>query len=268
MAASGNTVGSFDTHGTLLQLMGLTSGSGKLLYNNTLKMRVGSTYWYLPLSSAQGSYTSAYPIALTCAADAITVTQTDSAGGINAILVNNTVTATGAVAHKAVEVNVVYDPASTGGSVPIAIAGKVTLAAGKTHNTLYMWGIQGGLKFLTGSTVDSNQAAAARFVLEEAGAVTYTGKVTGLYVDNLITSPMGSESSQGISIARFANHGGNVNSMLEFYANECDNLFAISGSLAASGGPVVETSNGGATRKYRVEVMIEGDTCYLSAYTD
>jgi len=59
---SGATASQFDSYGYLFNLQGLTAGSTKLLYNNTLKCVIGSTAWYLPLSSAQGSYTTAYPI--------------------------------------------------------------------------------------------------------------------------------------------------------------------------------------------------------------
>ena len=62
---SGATKGEFDNHGFFFNIQGLTSATTHLLYNNTLKMAVGSTTWYLPMSSAEASYTSAYPIALT-----------------------------------------------------------------------------------------------------------------------------------------------------------------------------------------------------------
>lgn len=49
----------------LFNLTGLTDETGHLLYNNTLKMKVNTTTWYMPLSSAEGSYTTAYPIVST-----------------------------------------------------------------------------------------------------------------------------------------------------------------------------------------------------------
>ena len=65
MGNSGDAAGDFDANGFLFRIGGLTDGSTNLLYRNTLKMGIGSTTWYLPLSSAQGSYTTAYPIAST-----------------------------------------------------------------------------------------------------------------------------------------------------------------------------------------------------------
>lgn len=64
--ATGTLASAFDTSGFLFQLgAGMTAASGKILYNNTIRVKVGSTTWYLPLSSAEGTYTSAYPVVLT-----------------------------------------------------------------------------------------------------------------------------------------------------------------------------------------------------------
>jgi len=54
---SGATAGQFDDYGYLFNIQGLTSTTTHLLYNNTLKCVIGSTVWYLPLSTAEGSFT-------------------------------------------------------------------------------------------------------------------------------------------------------------------------------------------------------------------
>lgn len=54
-------------------LMGCESGSNHMFYNNTLRCKILTTNWYMPLSSAQGSYTTAYPIVCTGAERAITI---------------------------------------------------------------------------------------------------------------------------------------------------------------------------------------------------
>lgn len=61
----GGTATDFDARGYFFSLQGLTGATTAVLYNNTLKCLIGTTKWYLPLSSDEGSYTSAYPIALT-----------------------------------------------------------------------------------------------------------------------------------------------------------------------------------------------------------
>ena len=62
---SGDANGDFDDNGFWMVTKGLTAGAGHVLYNNTLRMGIGTTTWYLPLSSAQGSFTTAYPIVST-----------------------------------------------------------------------------------------------------------------------------------------------------------------------------------------------------------
>jgi len=76
---SGDADGDFDDNGFLLFLAGLTDGTGHLLYNNTLRIGVGTTAWYLPMSSAEGSFTTAYPI-VTSNATAIDFTGTVTKG--------------------------------------------------------------------------------------------------------------------------------------------------------------------------------------------
>ena len=83
---SGNTKGEFDDHGYLFNIQGLTSGTTHLLYNNTLKCAIGSTKWYIPLSSAQASYTTAYPIVVSGVTTGITI----SGAGTNALTITQT----------------------------------------------------------------------------------------------------------------------------------------------------------------------------------
>jgi len=55
----------FSDNAFMFHLLGETSGTGNLLYNNTIRVRVGTTSWYLPLSSAEGTFTTVYPIVTT-----------------------------------------------------------------------------------------------------------------------------------------------------------------------------------------------------------
>lgn len=70
---SGDADGDFDDNGFFFVLSGLNDATGHLLYNNTLKVGVGTTTWYMPLSSAQGSFTTAYPIVTSYATTALTI---------------------------------------------------------------------------------------------------------------------------------------------------------------------------------------------------
>jgi hypothetical protein len=77
-------IGSVEDYGFLMRLDGFTSGTGNILYNNTIRNRIGSTTWYLPMSSAEGEYETAYLIDVTNTTDASSLTagsiQTD--GGL------------------------------------------------------------------------------------------------------------------------------------------------------------------------------------------
>ncbi|MBC8180488.1 hypothetical protein H8E88_05120 [candidate division KSB1 bacterium] len=42
-----------------------TDATGNMWYDNTLRIQIETTDWYIPLSSAEGSYTSAYPVVIT-----------------------------------------------------------------------------------------------------------------------------------------------------------------------------------------------------------
>ena len=68
---SGDADGDFDDHGFLMSFQGLNDATGHVLYHNTLKMAVGTTTWYLPLSSAEGNYTTVYQIVCNYAAGTI-----------------------------------------------------------------------------------------------------------------------------------------------------------------------------------------------------
>jgi len=62
---SDNASSDFNLYGLLWHLVGLEDVTTKVWYDNTLKIQIDTTKWYIPLSSAEGSYTSAYPVNLT-----------------------------------------------------------------------------------------------------------------------------------------------------------------------------------------------------------
>jgi len=52
----------FGLYGLLWHVVGLYDHSGKVWYDNTLKIQIDTTKWWIPLSEAEGSYTTSYPI--------------------------------------------------------------------------------------------------------------------------------------------------------------------------------------------------------------
>ena len=83
MNASGTTIGQFEGTGALINIGGLTDSTGNIWFDNTLRIGIGTTAWYLPMSTAQASYTTAYPIVSTnIAAFDATVTMANTAGNV------------------------------------------------------------------------------------------------------------------------------------------------------------------------------------------
>lgn len=234
----------------------------------TRGLHLDSQYGTITTGIVVGTTTTGMTIG-TCTGHGILITNSDGTGSMEEIHVNSEFTATGAVAHKAILAECSYTPASAGGSVPIAIAGMTDLAAGKTHNALYMWGVQGGLKFNDDSVVSGSQYAAGRFVLEEgSGTITYTsGNIAGIYIDNLITSPMASESSGQIDLMRIANHGGLMDNAINLYGPNLTNLFYLGGCTTAGCVTATAASAVHGTLTKKIAISIDGVTYYLLAST-
>ncbi len=53
---SGEVTYQFDYYGLLWHIVGLYDASGKVLYENTLKIQIDETKWWIPLSLAEGMY--------------------------------------------------------------------------------------------------------------------------------------------------------------------------------------------------------------------
>jgi len=64
----GTTVANWDTVGNLFIISGYTAAQNKFIYQDTIRMKLGLTNMWIPLSSVQGTYTTAYPIVSTYSA--------------------------------------------------------------------------------------------------------------------------------------------------------------------------------------------------------
>ena len=78
---SGTAATDFDTYGDFFKLQGVTANAGKMLGAGSSTLRIGTgalaaTKLYIPLSTAEGTYTSAYPVALTYSGTALDITNT------------------------------------------------------------------------------------------------------------------------------------------------------------------------------------------------
>ena len=247
--ASG-TLTNFNASGFFLHVNGLSAGATAMLSadSQTLKCLVGaSTTRYMLLSQA---------------ANTLSLTLTDTAGGSYGVRVVTTLTSIAAVACRAVSGEVVYTPATvaSGGSVPIGVAGKVTLSA-TCESDLYMWGVQGQLHLANTSVITCSQIAAGRFVLTADADPTITsGIISGIYIDNLIATSLaaGADWSCGM---RIANHGGGMDDMISFYTPNVTNLFHFESATAMISNITGGGVHGGTIQRIRCDFA--GTTYYM-----
>lgn len=52
----------FDDFGEFIRIVGLTDATTHVWFDNTLRIHIGTTDWFIPLSEAEGSYTTQYQI--------------------------------------------------------------------------------------------------------------------------------------------------------------------------------------------------------------
>lgn len=131
--------------------------------------------------------------------DGIKISLTDAEGGYEGILIDNTFTKVGAVAHKAIFSKVTYTPATAGTACPIAIEGQVFLNGDLTEANNYNgygWGVQGRIHVVDETTIaftgDYDPGAVyagLRGVMTDGGtSSTYTdGTLTALYAESQLS---------------------------------------------------------------------------------
>ena len=86
----------FDLYGLLWHIVGLDDNSTKVWYDNTLKIQIDTTKWWIPLSEAEGSYTTSYPIVSNMTTGAA-IDLTAPATGIDIGIADHGIHFTGAV---------------------------------------------------------------------------------------------------------------------------------------------------------------------------
>lgn len=140
--------GKIDDDAFLFVLDGFTAGSESVLYGNTLKMKVGTTTYYLPMSTAQATFTTAYPIVSTYAGTVFTSTSTiTSTDHIMHLTVNdNSTISTGR--NSGLYVEYVVGGAKTGGECnPVSVRGTITDSVGSFYAYHALCNITSGKNF-------------------------------------------------------------------------------------------------------------------------
>jgi len=279
---SGDANGDFDDLGFLMVLTGLTDATTHVWYDNTLRIGVGTATWYLPMSSAEASYTTAYPIATTS-----TIAST-GAGDVTAISVEGTVKlalgigattalTTATTAMSAVKVQSAFS-ATTGYHVGAWFVGNYTAAGAAggsvyalrghaavtgTQTTVgtaaYIVGVHGRCA-VTGTAYNSSAIYAGVLAQMLAGGTwTAANLVYCLWVDNqLATNPTtGTVAMVGI---RQNNNSSTavVDHCFDIYGPKIDNFINFD-TCTGSGSFISNSAATGSVKKVKCKI---GDTDY------
>ena len=250
---AGGAATQFDLYGLLWHIVGLTDVSTKVWYDNTLKIQIDTTKWWIPLSEAEGSYTTSYPIVSTCGDVAIDVTNTISG-------------------------------AANMGSVEITTADTVA-GAGLIGRGLYISYDNNGVK--TGAQAESNGISidmdADANVQSLYGINVYTGALTGAtinrvaaytcYIDDMPATVNGVSCIHLETAAQTAGGTRDYISMRSHFLQDGILTFRSGGDVAtyflvfdpAIVQPV-QAFNAAGNGDYSIKCYINGETTYIHTY--
>jgi len=111
-------MGHFDDYFNLFYINGPAAGAGNLIGagNSTLRVNLNGTSRYIPTSSAEGSFTFAYPVVLTYNGTLLDVDSTTAAssGNVNCIDIDYTNSSSGIVNMRAMEVDLTMAASCSG----------------------------------------------------------------------------------------------------------------------------------------------------------
>ncbi len=259
----------------LFDLGGLNSematGSGNIYHNQTLKIKVNTAARFIPLSTAEGTFTTAYPIVSTYSGGtSISVTNSATTNtGYMGVYVNDSFTLTTSGVHKAILGKTTYTPASSGYATPIGIVGQVVLTAGKTFSGGQgaMYGVQGQLDLPNTSVLDNSTSvfAALRGVITGAPTCTNFSVVAGLYVDNLCTGAL-TGGEFGSSLAALTNHGAAIDHAIFIYCANAGNTITNLLSIQGDSQSIVSAGAVGTTGAAKIKVLWGTTTYYINMY--
>ncbi len=251
----------------VITLDGHTDASGNMWYDNTLRIRLDAAEWYIPLSTVEGTFTTAYPIVSTYSSGAcITVTNTATASGYYGLYANSTFSYATSGVHKAILGKTTYSPASSGYGTSIGVVGQVVLTAGKTFSGGQgaMYGVQGQLDLPSTAILDNSSSvfAALRAVITGAPTCTNFSLVAGLYIDTLNTGNITGGEYGSAMIAMAVNGAGSIDTAILIKSGATlTNFLNIQGTPSFMAGDVKET-----TGVYSLRVKIGENDYWINCY--
>ena len=253
---SGTANGDFDSYGSLFRLgEGMTEGTGLMIGTGASTLRIstgslGATKRYIPLSTVEETYTTAYPIVSTYAGTALTITSTITSADIVS-LISATSTATSGQSNA-----FVATMTTTGDGKSGSVCGNFYMVEG--GNTDYVYPIYIGSAAISNKTIV--QMAGIFMYLDDMGnAVEHQ---VGVSINRNITN-VGTASD---CFLEMRNHGATSATAFIKLVGGATYLWDVS-----FGDQVVPISDGSDSTNcsHKVAVrMADSTTRYLHLFTD
>lgn len=241
----------FDLYGLLWHIVGLDDATTKILYNNTLKIQIDTTKWYIPLSSAEGSYTTAYPIVSTYGGTAISVASTLAGAAADdcvSIVVNDTTTLAAAAYSRSLYISHTNAGIKSGNGEGNGLG----IDIDATANVTSLYGISLYSGTMTGATI--NRVAGIYTYMDEP-----VGTVNAISCLHLETAAVSGTTNDFISIRAHGLQDSIIASRAGGAA--ATHFLDFTGVFAP-----VEAFNAAGNGDYSIKCYINGETTYIHTY--
>jgi len=229
------------------------TGSGNMIYNETVRVLSGTSTRYIPLSTEQGTYTTAYPIVTTYSGTAYAQTST-LAGGAADNAMEMTITDSTAFASTAYSRGLYINYTNTGIKSAGGEANGIGVDMDTSANVVQLYGISLYTGACNGATV--NRVAGLYVYVDED-----TGTVSRASCLHLETANTAAEYSDFIS---FRSHVDTVDSMLASRSGGQTATYFLHFETPTSA--PVEAFNAAGNGDYSIKCFINGEVTYLHTY--
>ena len=274
--STGDTTGNFDDIGYLMVVNGLDDATTHCLYDNTLRIKIDTATWYLPMSSAEASYTTAYPIVSSAQI------KTTLSTGV-AMYVNSTATAAGSYGMYslitgtytsggcwAVYGDITWSHATSGYPTMYGVCGRATVNDNYTGGTGYVYAVSGQLHFTNDTIINNGSsvfAALCGVITSDATPTFTTGHITCLYLDNLCSAADLADTAGVNSFIYMANNSGgkDLDDAIYLYGPDVLNFMRFQGCTSIVSSTYTTPLHGTLCKK--IKISLDGTTYYLLAST-
>jgi len=250
---SDNATHDFDLYGLLWHIVGLSDATTKVWYDNTLKIQIDTTKWWIPLSEAEGSYTTQYPIVSTCGDTAISVTNTLTGAATDDsvdIIVADEIAGAGIIG-RGLHVNYDNNGVKTGAQ---AESNGIGIDMDADANTQTLYGVNVYTGTMTGATI--NRVAAYGCYLDDVPATV--NAISCIHLETAAQTAGGTRDYISMR-SHFLQDG-----ILTFRSGgDVSTYFLVFDPAIVQ---PVEAFNAAGNGDYSIKCYINGETTYLHTY--